>query len=90
MKKRPDLARHPFTHVGVTVSVLQPGKPSTMYHAESGAGPEEGTILYPRDETALGHGAGVERETPSPHEAYAPFPHRRLGRPDGWDELPWS
>ena len=82
VKKRPDLARHPLTHVGVTVSVLQPGKPSTMYHAESGARSEEGTILYPCDET--------ERETPSPHEAYAPFPHWRLGRPDRWDELPWS
>jgi uncharacterized cupin superfamily protein len=31
------------------------------------------TILYPRDETALRYGAGVERETPSPKEAYARF-----------------
>lgn len=31
------------------------------------------TILYPRDETALRHGAGVEQETPSPREAYARF-----------------
>jgi uncharacterized cupin superfamily protein len=30
-------------------------------------------ILYPRDETALAHGAGVERETPEPREAYARF-----------------
>jgi uncharacterized cupin superfamily protein len=30
-------------------------------------------ILYPRDETALKHRAGVERETPHPKEAYAPF-----------------
>ena len=30
-------------------------------------------ILYPRDETALKHGAGVEHETPRPKEAYAPF-----------------
>jgi uncharacterized cupin superfamily protein len=29
------------------------------------------TILYPRDDTALRHGAGVEHETPSPKEAYA-------------------
>jgi hypothetical protein len=50
----------------------------------------EGSILYPRDETALKHGAGVEQDTPSPHEAYASFPHWRLGRPDGWDDLPWS
>ena len=32
-------------------------------------GPE--VLLYPRDETALKHGAGVEHDTPSPKEAYA-------------------
>jgi uncharacterized cupin superfamily protein len=30
-------------------------------------------ILYPRDETALKHSAGVEQQTPSPQEAYAKF-----------------
>jgi uncharacterized cupin superfamily protein len=35
------------------------------------SGPEG--LLYPRDETALRHRAGVERETPSPQEAYARF-----------------
>ena len=30
-------------------------------------------ILYPRDETALRHGAGVEEETPHAVEAYARF-----------------
>lgn len=30
-------------------------------------------ILYPRDETALVRGAGVEEETPHPREAYARF-----------------
>ena len=55
-----------------------------------GARTEEGTILYARDQTALEHGAGVEEETPSPQEAYASFSHWRLGRPDRWDELPWS
>ena len=138
----PELERFSFPHVGVTVYVLPPGRPSTMYHAESeqesflvlegecvlivegqerrlrawdffycaphtrhafvgtderpcvilmvGGRDPAGTILYARDETALRHGAGVERETPSPHEAYAPFPHWRLGRPDGWERLPWS
>ena len=56
----------------------------------AGARPPDGSILYARDETALKHSAGVEEETPSPHEAYAPFPHWRLGRPDGWEELPWA
>jgi uncharacterized cupin superfamily protein len=30
-------------------------------------------ILYPRNETALKHGAGVEKDTPVPEEAYARF-----------------
>jgi hypothetical protein len=50
----------------------------------------EGTIVYPRDATALRHSAGVEEETPSPQEAYAPFGHWRVGRPDSWNDLPWS
>ena len=55
-----------------------------------GARSEEGTILYPRDETALKHGAGVEEGTDQPNVAYSPFGHSRLGRPDSWGELPWS
>jgi quercetin dioxygenase-like cupin family protein len=50
----------------------------------------EGTIVYERNETALRHGAGVEQTTSDPFEAYAPFPHWELGRPEGWDVLPWS
>jgi uncharacterized cupin superfamily protein len=37
----------------------------------SRVGPD--VILYPRNETALKHRAGVERETPHPQDAYAPF-----------------
>ncbi len=37
----------------------------------SRVGPD--VIVYPRNETALKHRAGVERETPHPQEAYAPF-----------------
>jgi uncharacterized cupin superfamily protein len=37
----------------------------------SRVGPD--AILYPRDETALTHGAGVEQDTPHPKEAYARF-----------------
>jgi uncharacterized cupin superfamily protein len=141
-KERPELDVQHHPQVGFKLHVLQPGKPSTMYHRESeqeaflvltgecvlivegnerrlgawdffhcapytthsfvGAGEEpcviamigartgNGTILYPRDETALAHGAGVERDTSSPQEAYSPFGHWRLGRPDRWDELPWN
>jgi uncharacterized cupin superfamily protein len=33
-----------------------------------------GDVVYPRSEVALGHGAGVERETVEPREAYADLP----------------
>ncbi len=39
-----------------------------------GARRAEEAIVYPRNELALKHGAGVETETPNPREAYAPFP----------------
>jgi uncharacterized cupin superfamily protein len=55
-----------------------------------GARSDEGTIVYPRNETALAHGAGVETETDHASVAYSPFGHWRLARPDGWDDLPWS
>jgi uncharacterized cupin superfamily protein len=135
-----DLQQHP--QVGIRLHVLEPGKPSTMYHRESdqedflvlrgecllivegeerllrewdlfhcapntthsfvgagdqpcvilmlGARSDQRTILYPRDETALARAAGVESETASPLDAYAPFPQWRLGRPERWDELPWA
>ena len=61
--------------------------PPDVSHAIVGSGDEGATclvlavgnrlgpdvILYPRDETALKHGAGVEQETPEPREAYARF-----------------
>ncbi len=52
----------------------------------TGARREDGEIGYPRSEAARRRGAGVETETHSPHEAYAPFPHWRPGRPS---ELPF-
>ncbi len=59
--------------------------PSDVAHALVGAGTESAlvlavgnrigpdAILYPRDDTALRHGAGVEHETPDPKEAYSRF-----------------
>jgi uncharacterized cupin superfamily protein len=44
-------------------------------------------LAYPRNETALKHGAGVETATPSPDEAYGPFPDWAPGRPDAVDRL---
>ena len=51
--------------------------------------PEKG-IVYPRSELALRHGAGVETETSSPAEAYAPYPKWLTGRPKSWAGLPWE
>ena len=42
----------------------------------------EKRLVYPRSEVALRHGAGVETETTSAAEAYAPFDRWRPGRPD--------
>jgi len=142
LAERPDVEPHPFADIGYTLAVLEPGKPTGMYHAESrqedffvlageclllieeeerrlrawdfvhcpagtrhifvgtgdepcvvlmvGARGEGKTIDYPRSDVALAHGAGVETPTDKPPEAYAPFTPWRLGRPDGWSQLPWS
>ena len=56
----------------------------------TGARLEDKGIVYPRSELAIRHGAGVEKETSSPSEAYAPFPKWKDGRPENWDGLPWG
>jgi uncharacterized cupin superfamily protein len=48
----------------------------------------EKRIVYPRSELALRHGAGVETETTTPAEAYAPYPKWQPGKPD-FSGLPW-
>ena len=50
----------------------------------------EKSIVYPSSEPARRHGAGVDAETSSPAEAYAPFPHWQPGRPENWGTLPWA
>jgi uncharacterized cupin superfamily protein len=141
LRQRPDLTEQRFDGLGVRLAVLEPGKPSGLYHAESAqegflvlagectaivegeertlrqwdflhcppgtshvfvggaAGPcvllmigariPGRTITYPREDAALRHGAGVEEETDSPREAYAPFAHWQPGRP-GDAALPWA
>ena len=141
LRGRPDLEPRTFTQLGITLKVIDPQKPSGMYHAESnqedflvlageclllvegeerllrtwdfvhcppgtehvfvgvgeepcvilmtGARTQDGSIVYPVSELAQSHGAGVETETSSPVEAYAPFRHWQPGRPAGWDLLPW-
>jgi uncharacterized cupin superfamily protein len=142
LAERPDAEPQIFTQTGFTLAVLQPGKPSGMYHAESnqedflvlsgtctliiegeerelrawdfvhcpphvrhtfvgtgdqpcvifmtGRRDKNRTIVYPRSETALARGAGVETETNEPGKAYAPHAPWRVGRPDPWTDLPWA
>lgn len=142
LAERPDAEPQMFADTGFTLAVLEPGKPTGMFHAESaqedflvlagtclliveeeerplrawdfvhcpagtrhtfvgtGDGPcvifmtgarrEGKTLLYPVAAHAQARAAGVATETSSPMEAYAPFGHWRLGRPDAWPELPWA
>jgi uncharacterized cupin superfamily protein len=141
LAERPAADPQQFAEIGITLAVLEPGRPSGMYHAESsqedflvlegeclllieeaerplrawdfvhcppdtlhtfvgtggpcvilmiGARREDGTIIYPRSQTARRHGAGVETETDSPADAYAAFTSWRLGRPQDWAALPWA
>jgi uncharacterized cupin superfamily protein len=62
--------------------------PCVIFMAGARAGWPEKGIVYPRSEVALRHGAGVETETTSPAQAYAPFPKWRPGRPRSFDGLP--
>ena len=50
----------------------------------------EKSTAYPASDLARRHRAGVEAETSSPAEAYAPFPHWQPERPDRSDGLPWE
>src|SRR5437764_578634 len=68
------LRRWDYFHcpLGVPHAVVGAGDGLSLVLAVgSRVGPD--VILYPRDEAALKHAAGVEQETPSPNEAYARF-----------------
>src|SRR5439155_7420543 len=62
--------------------------PCVIFATGSRAGWPEKGIVYSRSELALRHGAGVEQETTSPAEAYAPLPKWRLGPPASFAGLP--
>ena len=47
-------------------------------------------ILYPRNELAPCHSAGVEAETHRPADAYAGFPAWLPGRPAALPRMPWD
>jgi uncharacterized cupin superfamily protein len=54
----------------------------------TGSRSNEHSVVYPRSEVALRHGAGVEAEASSGAEAYVPFPDWKPERPD-FSGLPW-
>lgn len=64
--------------------------PSVIFMTGARRGWPDKGIVYPRSEPALRHGVGVETETTSPADAYAPFPKWRPGRPDDGRGLPWD
>jgi uncharacterized cupin superfamily protein len=76
----PGGARHTFVGTG--------DQPCVIFM--TGTRRENRTIVYPRSEPARARDAGVETETDSPQEAYAPFPSWRVGRPETWPDLPWA
>ena len=76
----PPGTRHTFVGVG--------DEPCVIFM--TGARRDDDTIVYPVSARASARQAGVEAETDSPHEAYAPFGHWRLGRPGSWARLPWA
>jgi uncharacterized cupin superfamily protein len=55
----------------------------------AGGRAHRGSAVYPRNATALRHGAGVEADTTESREAYAPFPKWKPGPPESWRGLPW-
>jgi hypothetical protein len=57
----------------------------------AGARSEDEQLLYPVSELAARFGAGVEKETSDPDEAYVGrFEPSRRERPSYWDSLPWA
>ncbi len=56
----------------------------------AGARAHRGSAVYPRNEVALRHGVGVEVDTASSRDAYAPFPAHEPGPPASFAGLPFA
>jgi uncharacterized cupin superfamily protein len=69
------LRRWDYVHVpaGTPHAIVGAGEGLSLVLAAGNRLRGEFEILYPRDEAALQHDAGVEQETPHPKEAYARF-----------------
>lgn len=69
---------------GTAHMILGAGGGPSVVLAVGGRGGRKG-LVYLREALALAHGVGVERETTSPREAYAPFPaFTRCRYGEGW------
>ena len=55
-----------------------------------GTRPDPEHLRYPVSDLAQRFDASAEVETPNPEEAYGRFERPQPGRPEYWDELPWS
>jgi len=64
--------------------------PCIILMAGSRAARDDDDVFYPVSGLARRYGAGVEKGTNSPPEAYADAGPFRAERPAGWDELPWA
>lgn len=56
----------------------------------AGARAHRGTVVYPRSEVALRHGASVERDAVRADDPYAPFARWQPGPPDSFAGLPFA
>jgi hypothetical protein len=81
-KRRPADTEHGFVGAG--------DGPCVIFMTGARKGWPETGIVYVHSELAIRHRAGVETETMSSAEAYAPFPKWQPGRPETWDGLPWA
>jgi uncharacterized cupin superfamily protein len=69
---------------GTNHMIVGAGNGPSVVLAVGGRGGRKG-IVYPVDELALAHDAGVEQETTKPQEAYRPFPSfSRCRYEEGW------
>ena len=69
---------------GTNHMIVGAGNGPSVVLAVGGRGGRKG-IVYPVDDLALAHNAGVEQETTKPQEAYRPFPSfSRCRYEEGW------
>lgn len=70
---------------GVDHAIVGAGDdPSLVLAVGARTGAEDEGLVYPADQVAQEHAAGVPVETSDPKVAYVPFSFRKCGYEDGW------